>query len=257
MAINAFSNLSLIITGGGTIPSLDYLSNEVYVDIGSGNVLKVAWSTPTAENNIVDSFRLCLRYFDTYTGDVIPIFNANIGLVNEFYITSSMLSTIPHSFYKLAIYVEAVSSFGAEYNCSSSIYTPYVSKGCGTYMKVEEGYTQPIMKRSLAFAKLDYLELFDEAGDNLLDADGNPLFGKVSSVQDDSVGWTLMQEFYSEGLRETVLQDATGRLVVDSTGKTISIDAPSWQQSDIQYEVLTDSAGEIVIDINNETVYVL
>ena len=53
MAISAFSNLAITISDGGTVPSLDYLSTKTYVNIGSGNVLKVSWNTPTATDDPV------------------------------------------------------------------------------------------------------------------------------------------------------------------------------------------------------------
>ena len=62
MAISAFSNLAITISDGGTVPSLDYLSTKTYVNIGSGNVLKVSWNTPTATNNAVDSYKIYILY---------------------------------------------------------------------------------------------------------------------------------------------------------------------------------------------------
>jgi hypothetical protein len=101
---------------------------------------------------------------------------------------------------------------------------------------VEDGYYQPIMKRTIAFTKLDLQELLDADGKQVLDANGNPLYIKTSSVQDDKTGWTLLQELYA----------------LDSEQP-----GTSWQQNDIQYEVLTDINGEIITDLTNENIYVL
>lgn len=233
MAIEAFSNLSMTISDGGTVPSLDYLFTKTFVDIGSGNVLKITWNTPTAENNAVDSYIVYVLFYDVASVSYKHLYNANVGNVNEFYLKSALFEVTPQSFIQLYIYVEAVSKYGADYNCTSDIEAINVSRGCGAYVKVEDGYKQPIMKRSVAFTKLAYAELVDENGDLITDDDGNIIYMPVSSVQDYSTGWTLMQEHYAK--------DANG----------------NWQSSDIRYEVLTDTSGEIVTDLNGDTVYVL
>jgi hypothetical protein len=115
---------------------------------------------------------------------------------------------------------------------------------------------QPIMKRSLAFAKLPYLSLLDETGNVITDATGNALFCKVSSVQDDTSGWTLMQEFYAKSAKKVTLLDLTGKTLMDSNEKALYALA-QWQQSDIRYEVLLDINGEIITDLNNDHVYIL
>ena len=233
MAINAFSNLSITISDGGTVPSLDYLSTKTYVDIGSGNILKISWNTPTATNNAVDNYVVNILKYDTATASYKSFYRANIGNVNEFYLKSSLFSSLKQSYIPLRIYVEAISKYGTTYNGTSAIKSVNVSKGCGTYTRVAEGYTQPIMKRTLAFTKLDYLALTDESGKVLIGADGELLYTKVSNVQDDMTGWTLMQKFYSK--------------------RTDG----SWQDSDIAYEALMDENGEVVSDINNNIIYIL
>jgi hypothetical protein len=233
LAINAFSNLTISVSDGGTVPSLDYLTNKTFVDIGSGNVLKVSWNTPTATNNAVDNYKLTIVRYDSASSSYKSLYSANIGNVNEYYVKSSLFSSLKQSYIPLRIYVEAISKYGTAYNGTSNVKLVSVSKGYGMYTRVTEGYKQPIMKRTLGFAKLDYLTLADATGKAITAADGEVLYGKASSVQDDTTGWTLMQEFYSKA--------ADG----------------SWQSSDIAYEALTDSNGEVVTDINSDIVYVL
>lgn len=233
MAINAFSNLSIAISDGGTVPSLNYLSNKTYVDIGSGNILKISWSTPTATNNAVDNYVVNILKYDAATASYKSFYRANIGNVNEFYLKSSLFNSLKQSYIPLRIYVEAVSKYGTAYNGTSNVELVSVGKGCGMYTRVTEGYKQPIMKRTLGFTRLDYLTLTDATGKAISTADDNVLYGKASSVQDAATGWALMQEFYEK----------------DSNN--------DWQLSDLQYEVLTDASGEVVTDANNNIVCVL
>lgn len=233
MAISAFSNLAITISDGGTVPSLDYLSTKTYVNIGSGNVLKVSWNTPTATNNAVDSYKIYILYLDSISASYKSLYTANVGNVNEFFVTPAIFSSISKSFLQLRIYVEAISKQGSSYNGTSNTVSVNVSKGCGIYTKVEEGYAQPVMKRTLAFAKVTKPALTDSNGKIVVDTAGKTIYTKVSSVQDDETDWTLMQEFYSK----------------DTNG--------NWKKSDIKYEVLTDDNGEIVLDSNDSPVNIL
>ena len=92
---------------------------------------------------------------------------------------------------------------------------------------------QPILKRTLAFAKLGYVAITDKDGKQIKTADGQAIYAKSASAQDSASGWALMQEFYSK----------------DATNK--------WQVSDTRYEILTDTNGEIITDVNNSPVYTL
>lgn len=257
MAINAFSNFSIVVSDGGTVPSIDYLPNKTYVDIGSGNVLKVTWDTPVAANNTVDSYIVYLTKYDSTDGSYESIYTTNIGLVNEFYLKSSLLAAITKSFYSLFIRIEAVSKYGAAYNGSSNTAIVYVSRGCGIYNKVEDGYTQPVMKRALAFTKLAFIKIFDDSGKALKAADGTDIYSKVSSTQDSLSGWALMQEAYSNHATEYVLADADGAIFTDTDGAVLYLDSAGWQQSNILHEVLTDLNGDIITDMYDENVYVL
>jgi hypothetical protein len=233
MAITAFSNLSITISDGGTVPSVDYLPTKIYVDIGSGNILKVTWNTPTASGNAVDSYIIYVLAYDSAAGSYKSVYTANIGKVNEYYLPASLFAASGQSFTPICIYAEAVSAYGKDYNGISNMAMVNVSKGCGTYTKVDTGYAQPVLKRTLTFANLDYVALKDTSGNEITDANGEPIYTKLASVQDDTTGWTLMQEFYAKDENN------------------------NWQKSNIAYEVLTDSNGEVVTDSSNNPVYVL
>lgn len=233
MAINAFSNLSINISDGGTVPSLDYLSSKTYINIGSGNVLKVSWNTPTALNNTVDTYIVHVLGYSNESNGYKPLYTTDVGNVNEFYLNSSVLNSVQQTFLPLHIYVEAISKYGPQYNGLSNTEVIYVCRGTGTYVKVEEGYAQPIMKRAVAFTKLSYNKLVDSSGVIITGIDGTAMGTKVSDFQDIATGWTLMQEFYSKDVHDT------------------------WHLNDLSYEVLMDENGEIITDANDDTIYVL
>lgn len=233
MAITAFSNFSITISDGGTVPSIDYLTNKTYVNIGSGNVFKISWTTPTATNNAVDNYKLYILKYDTTSASYKSFYSTNIGNVNEFYAKADLFNSITQGFVKLQVYIEVISKYGSAYNCISNIASINVGKGCGTYVRVSEGYKQPIMKRAIAFAKLNYKILAAEDGTPFTDTDGKLIQTKVSGAQDDSVGWTLMQEFHTKDANK------------------------NWQVSDITYEVMLDTNGEIITDTNGDAIYVL
>ena len=233
MAIEAFSNFSISISDGGTVPSLDYLSNKTYVNIGSGNILKISWNTPTATNNAVENYNIFILMYDSTSASYKQFYVENIGNVNEFYIKPELFSSVNKSFVQLRIYVEVISKYGAAYKGTSNIESVNVGRGCGVYVKVTDGYAQPIMKRALAFARINSKSLASITGAQIASSDGKLLLAKASNVQDETTGWTLMQEAYSR----------------DSNG--------IWKENDLMYEVLTDVNGEIVTDQNDNAVYVL
>jgi hypothetical protein len=230
--INKFTTFILSATDGNTVPSTAILGYKTYVDIGSGTILKLFWDAPIAANNKVDYYKLYISATDN-VGKTTTLFNDSIGNVTEYYITSSLLSMLEQTKFKLNIRLTAYSKFGDLYNGDSNTLVLQVSKGCGTYVKVEEGYAQPIMKRALAFTKLDYFPLKVSDGLALLDANGEELYVKAARTQDTEAGWALMQNFYSKDSSKT------------------------WAQSDIRYEVLTNAEGEIITDVNNDPIYLL
>ena len=233
MATTKFPSITLNVSDGNTVPAIDFFDYPVFPDIGSGTVARLYWTTPVASGNAVDYYKLTIKMYNENAKTYTTIFSANIGNVNEYYITSSMLASVALSNYKLYVYLTAYSLYGTSYNSPESLIYVYVSKACGTYTKVTDGYKQPIMKRSIAFAKLGYRVLKDDAGKILTGEDGKALYGKASSVQDNDSGWTPMEEFYN---------------------KTVDGD---WVPSDITYEVLTDANGEIITDTNNSAIYTL
>jgi hypothetical protein len=228
-----FSSVAINVSNGNTVPAIDFFDYPVFPNIGSGTVARLSWSTPVAADNAVDYYKLVIKVYDQSIGAYLTLFNNNIGNVNEYYITSSLLSTVTLVNYKLYVYLTAVSKKGSSYNSPESSTTVYVSDACGTYTKVTDGYPQPVMKRTIAFAKLGYRTLRDQYGKILYGDDGKALYGKSSSVQDNECGWTPMEAFYN---------------------KTINGD---WVPSDIKYEVLTDANGEIITDMNDSAIYIL
>jgi hypothetical protein len=234
-----FSSVTINVAQGNTVPAIDFFDYPVFPDIGSGTIVSLYWDTPIAADNSVDYYNLSIKLFDPSLGTYITIFAGSIGNVNEYYITSDMLSSVSLSNYKLYVSIIACSKYGASYNSLETSIPVYVCKASGTYIKAESGYKQPVMKRSIAFAKLGYRVLKDEYGKVLRattddgGADGPILYGKASSVQDDTDGWTPMSAFYAT--------------IADGT----------WQASDIRYEVLTDENGEIITDQNGEYIYTL
>lgn len=241
-AIEKLPVVSLAALDGNTVPSTDIFGYKTYIDIGSGTVLKLAWDTPLATNNRVDYYMLSIETYSSSGDTTYSVFNENIGNVNEFYINSSLISQIDQSRYQLKISLTAHSIYGSTYSNISNPVIVYIQKGCGFYIKVREGYTQPIMKRAIAFAQVpgqiptvSYKALADVHGRLLTDSNGRQLYVKVSnqSRSIDGYSWNIMQDFYTK----------------DTEGL--------WELSDIRYEVLTDEQGEIITDINNEPIYTL
>ena len=257
--LNKFNSDELIISAsdGGTVPSIDIFDGKTYIDIGSGNVLKLSWALNHAAGiNKVDHYNLTLQAFNVNTGISTELFSNNIGNINEFYITSDLLSKIDLVKYELRVYLEAKSIYGEKYSCASDVLIFNIAKGCGIYTKVNNG-NGLIMKRSVALAKLKNVALKDAEGKAIKAADGTQLYAKSASVQNTSSCWALMQEFYSKVSDEVALLDASGRTIVDANGRAIYIDVNTWLKSDIEYEVLYNLDGEIITDIEQENIYVL
>ena len=236
MAITAFTNLAITLSDGGTVPSVN-LSDKIYVDIGCGNILKISWNTPTAANNAVDNYKVYVQRYDSATSSYKYVYNANVGNVNEFYLTSSLLNSVAQSNIPLRISVEAISKYGASYNGTSNVISTNVGRGTAIYTKVEDGYKQPVLKRAVALAKLNYVALLDVDTNNLsvnrylVSADDKSLFAKAASTQDTNNGWALMKEFYAK----------------NSSNK--------WQLNDATYELTTDVNGETITDTSNSLMY--
>ncbi len=233
MAITAFSNLALVVSEGGTVPSIDSLQTKSFVDIGSGNVLKLSWDTPMADNNKVASYKISILLYNTAAASYQPFYVADVGNVNEFYITSDLLKSITAAFFQLAVYIEAVSSFGTIYGCVSNTEYIAISRGCGMYADISESFSTPVTKRTIAFAQLGHKKLTDIGERVLADIDGKVLYLQEVPGQDPDTGWAIMQEFYSK----------------DPAG--------NWHTSDIKYEVLTDNDGNPIVDSDDSPIYLL
>lgn len=258
------SNLILNVEEGSTVAATEIygIDKKTYINIGSGNVFKLSWNTPTMSTDIIDSYSLVIKRHDTSIDVYYDIFNKNIGLVNQFAVDSPLLPSVPDQ-YMLSMYVVAYGKYGSI--ITSNIVNPYISKGSGTYIKVEgEGYAQPIMKRAIAFVKVlqeatgiaalacingqllksvDDKVLFahivsseatlaDSNGIELEDAAGVPLFADAATVLESEHGWNIVKESYTK-------------------------DTGNWHTNNIEYEVLIDDNGEIITDANNMPIYVL
>ena len=228
-----FSTITVNVSDtNSAVSSVNLTGYTAFVDIGSGNVLRIYWSTPTATTNKVDYYQLVISGVDTVDSTSYTFVNSNIGNVNEFYLEASKLAKLKSALTKITIKLTACSAYGSTYNSTYETST-YVCKGCGTYVAVSEGYAQPVMKRALAFTQLGYLLLIGADGKALVGADGKALYAKTTPVQNTETGWALMQNFYTKDTANT------------------------WRSSDIQYEILTDENGEIITDVNGDAIYTL
>jgi hypothetical protein len=214
---------------GGTVPSVTLDNIKTYMDIGSGEVLKLIWNRPTGINNEFTTTYVQLGYMDSSgsISSLSPLFTRNVGDITEFVVDSDMLSTVPLDNYILVANLRAESKYGSAYSAVSDTLYINVKKACGVYIKVSEDYSEPIMKRAVALARISenaYGLLQDNQSITLADSTGALLACKHSV-------WTVMQKFYKK-------------------------DNKNWKLNDISYEVLVDSNGEIITDINNEAIYI-
>lgn len=248
------SNLILYVEDGGTIASTNIYGTDkkTYINIGSGNVFKLYWGIPELENDTVDHYNLVIKRHDTTLNVYYDIFDENIKSVNEFYVTSSLLPALPEQ-YMLSIYLVAYGKQGSI--LISNIVNPYVSKGSGTYVKVQpEGSTQPIIKRALALAKVNEpstILLLDSKSRTLKDSMQRTFFAinpeapsATATVSEyslaDANGVPL---FDSAGIK--LLADATDVLVSTNGWRVmlesyIKTDDNTWSASNIKDEILID-----------------
>jgi hypothetical protein len=230
------SNFVLTVSDGSTIASTEIygIDKKTYVNIGSGNVFKLAWTTVEE----ADQYRIMIKRHDPVLNVYYDILDKAIGLVNEFYVDSSLLPALPLQ-YMLSIYVVA---YGKQENIitTSNIVNPYVSKGTGTYVKATPvGYAQPIMKRSLVFVKAPVptkLPVFtlDENGNEveLFDENDNEISIEATNILVNK-DWNIAIESY------------------------VKDDSSAWHLSDIRYEVLVDKDGNIITDNTDKPIYTL
>ena len=233
------SNIVLEVLDGSTVPSTNIYGTDkkTYVNIGSGDVFKLKWNAPTLTNDTVNYYNLIIKRYDPTLNVYYDIFDKNIGLVNEFYVNSDMLPAVPEQCL-LHIYVVARSKTNSI--VTSNIVNPYVSKGSGTYVKVQPAsYAVPIMKRAITFVKAP---VSADATANIVDAEGNEAQILDSEGNQISIEATRL-------LTGTDWQLTSGGYVKDTNN--------TWRTTDIKYEVLVDSAGGLITDSENQPIYVL
>ena len=225
--ITKFSFISdlLQVSDGNTVPSTRISGDTVYPNISSGTVCKLSWETPTAANNEVSSYYLKLEILDS-TGSAFQK-NINIGLVNEYYITPDLINY--NDSVIVDVYLQAKSRYGSSYDGIVGQITFNSIKCSGAYVKVSDGYTQPIMKRAVALARVsdsreDSGLLISSDGFELIAADTRPL-------AEDVLIWSIMKDFYRKNNQGT------------------------WDSSDITYEILTDANGEPITTTTGEFIY--
>jgi hypothetical protein len=235
------SNIVLDVLDGSTIASTNIYSTEgtedkkTYVNIGSGNVFNLKWTTTLTGGDTVNYYNLVIRRYDPTLNVYYDILNKNIGLVSKFSVNSDILPAAPEQ-YVLHVYVVAHSKNGVV--VTSNIVTPYICKGGGTYVKTPAGPLQ----RAMSFVNAPTTTgpmiaiLHDVTGQELqiLDNEGNPVPFEVEATRIlASNTWNIAQENYVKG------------------------DDGSWCQTDIKYDLLLDSLGGIITDSNNQPIYVL
>ena len=204
---------------------------KTYINTGSGNVFKLEWGLTTAiPNDTVDHFNLIIKRYDPTLNVYYDIFDKNIGLVHSFFVKSNLLPPAPEQ-YMLSIYVVAYGKHGSV--VTSNIINPYVSKGSGTYVKVESANDKPpVMKRAIAFVNAatqvePIATLQDLTGRTLFAKDTDePLAAEATKLL-SSDSWNIAQKGYTK--------DANNE----------------WRTNDIAFEVLVtmgewNEAGEPV-----------
>lgn len=267
------SNLTLFIKDGSTIASTEIYGadKKTYINIGSGNIFKLEWETPTLTitNDTVDRYSLIIKRYDPTLNVHYDIINKNIGLVNEFYVDSPMLPIAPDQ-YILSVYLVAYGKHGSV--VTSNVINPYISKGSGSYVKVNsDDYAEPIMKRALAFVYTpDMLATAD--GNTIVDSEGNAIHVldeailKTEDTIVDSNGRSLVALVEAEGIEKTLYADMTKLLYspdwnVVQEGYTKDANG-TWRTNDIKYEVFqvlnkTTGKYEVLTDSANQPIYIL
>ena len=274
------SNIVLEVLDGSTVPSTDIYGadKKAYINIGSGNVFNLKWTTTLTGADTVNYYTLVIKRFDPTLNVYYDIFDKNIGLVNYFSVDSSILPVLPEQ-YLLHIYVIVRSITGSV--ITSNIVSPYVCKGSGTYVNVKpEGYTQAIMKRAIAFVNTEQLSIMATAGLNnelaqiLLDSNGYTLITNESNILAASSSKTTVIVKNSDGEEVSILTEDNNPVTIIATRLLTSADwqlAPesfikdpdgTWRATDIKYEVLVsknEKTGNIepIEVLNNEGTYEL
>ena len=159
--ITSFSLPPITVTNAGTVPTTNINGEEAFLNIGTGDVLKISWPKPTASNNEISSYYIEIYPSENdpyYTEDANGYFNYWYGgNVNEVYIPAAELNPGGPGIHKFTIYFDVYSKFGHYYSANDSNFAEYtfVNNCHGAYIKLdrEHGYPQPVMKRAVAFVK--------------------------------------------------------------------------------------------------------
>lgn len=243
------SNIVLEVLDGSTIASTEIYGadKKTYINTGSGNVFKLKWTTPVLINDFIDHYDLVIKRHDPTLNIYYDIFNKNIGLVNEFFVESTVLPLVPDQ-YKLSIYLEALSKYGSV--ITSNIVSPYISKGCGTYVKVESdrnvAFEQPIMKRALGFVNVPRVMASVMATEiKLADIDGILL----ADINDKVLSC------YGTVATETRLADINDKLLTDIDSRALYL-TQSTAAPVGAITKLADINGNVLTDIDDNVLYI-
>ena len=206
------------ISDGNTVSSVKINDQTIYPNIGSGTICKLSWEAAANIANYAISMYI-------YRGDgLADTSNMNIGLCNEFYITSEMC---PSDTTSIRVSIGAFKTTGQALSVGEA-FIP-VAESAGIYVRVTDGYTQPIMKRAIALAQVS--DSSEDSG--LLISSDN--FELVSAdfrlLAEDILIWAIMKDFYKKN------------------------DQGTWDSSDITYEVLTAQNGDIITTATGDFIY--
>lgn len=151
------ATINLIVSDDmAAVPATSIISetgDSVFIDIGSGNIAKLAWNTLNILEDSISYYTLSIDLLDKTTNESIQqIFSAEIGKVNEFYITSDMLSSIETTSCKVAIQLEANSDMEEVLATISA--TIQINKAAASYIKVNTNSDTQVYKRALTFIKV-------------------------------------------------------------------------------------------------------
>lgn len=207
--ITSFSLPPITVTNAGTVPTTNINGEETFLNIGTGDVLKISWPTPTASNNEISYYCVEISpsendsyHTDGTDGYFYYWYNGN---ANELYIPAANLNSGGPGIHKLDLYFEVRSKFGLYYGAYEDDFAEYtfVNDCHGAYIKLdrEHGYPQPVMKRAVAFVK-------DQASGEWKLCQG--------AFHEDPTG-----EWKTGDISYEVLMDQNGEIITDSTNKPI------------------------------------
>ena len=207
--ITSFSMPTITVANAGTVPTTNINGEEAFLNIGTGDVLKISWPKPVASNNEVSSY-----YIEIYPSENDPYYTEGAngyfnyeygGNVNEVYIPAAELNPGGPGIHKFTIYFYVNSKFGSYYSANDSDFVEYtfVNNCHGAYIKLdrEHGYPQPVMRRAVAFVK-------DQAS-------GEWKLCQGAFHKDPADEWKTGDISYE------VLMDQNGEIITDSSNKPI------------------------------------